>query len=405
MILSARWVLPIVRAPICDGYVQIQAGRIAAVGPLTDLTTAVASDDERIDLGATVLLPGLVNPHTHLELTGYSGKIAPQPLWSWLRELIALRRAPGAAEREAQAVADGAWQSLRAGVTCVGDISRTGMAWRALKPIPIRKVCFVELLSLATEPPRDVAELQRILAAVDEDELLLAGVSPHAPYSVRPDAFRDAVRLAKSLRRAWTSHWAETAEEARWICGDADAIPAPLAGIMREAGLASPRAKPRELLRAVAGESGGLLAHMNYVEPGDIEAIASAKRTIVYCPRAHRFFGHPPHAWRQMQAAGIAVVIGTDSLASNNSLSVLDELRFLRRIGDSQVAGEEWLRMITLDAAAALGLDHQIGSLSRGKWADLAAFRVGARDDDPYESVLRAAEPALGVWVGGTRVV
>jgi cytosine/adenosine deaminase-related metal-dependent hydrolase len=289
-------------------------------------------------------------------------------------------------------------------VTCVGDISRTGLAWPVLKRICIRKVCFIELLSIASEPPRDIGELQRLLAAVDEDDRLLAGISPHAPYTVHADAFRDAVRLAKSLRRPWTTHWSETAEEVRWLKGDEGAIPTPLSRFMAEAGLRSPRANPCELLRASAGEAGGLLAHANYCSIDDIDALAKEQRTVVYCPRAHRFFGHPPHAWRQMRERGVSVVLGTDSLASNESLSILDEVRFLRALEPAALSAAEWVKMITLDAARALGLGRQIGALTRGSWADLAAFSVTGVDD-PCEQVLQSVAPSLGVWVGGERVI
>jgi hypothetical protein len=121
---------------------------------------AVALDRADLtDLGQVVLTPGLVNPHTHLELGCYAGRLKPGPFWPWLKQLVELRRAPGQQERERQAAGQGAWASLRAGVTCVGDISRLNVAWHALKEVPIRKVCFVELLTLADGPPRNPQEL------------------------------------------------------------------------------------------------------------------------------------------------------------------------------------------------------------------------------------------------------
>jgi len=169
VILQARWVLPISGPPIRDGAVQVQDRCIAAVGRAADM---LRTGEPVTDLGDAILMPGLVNPHTHLELTGYAGQIPPGPFWSWIMMLVRLRAAPGQWEREQAGVLAGARLCLQAGVTCVGDISRCNLSWPVLKQAPLRKVCFVELLSLADQPPRNLAELRAAAAEVAEDELL-----------------------------------------------------------------------------------------------------------------------------------------------------------------------------------------------------------------------------------------
>src|SRR6185369_5616505 len=153
----ARWVLPIDRPPIEGGYVLVRDGDIAAVGRTRSGGAALT------DLGDVALLPGFVNAHTHLELTGYRGRLAPAPLWDWFVELLKLRREPGAADAERAAVRQGAAESLAAGVTCIGDISRTAHHAQTLSECSIRAVCFCELISGAALPPTTATQLGELI--------------------------------------------------------------------------------------------------------------------------------------------------------------------------------------------------------------------------------------------------
>jgi cytosine/adenosine deaminase-related metal-dependent hydrolase len=402
VIIKAAWVVPITAPPIQDGFVEISGGLITGVGPAGSLGWRAADHD----LGQAVLTPGLVNPHTHLELTAYAGMLKPAPFWKWIEELIWLRRKPGRRERESLGATEGAWQSLWAGVTCVGDISRENVSWAALKTVPIRKVCFVELLSLADEPPRNTEELRTAVAEVKEDELLTAGVTPHAPYTVPGEQIRAAVSLAGELNRPWCTHWAETAEEVAYLRGDVQAIPLLLRMLLKQCGVRSPVCSPGEYLEHCAGGlRPGLLAHANYVDELDIARLAAAGHSVAYCPRAHAFFGHDTHPFQRLCAAGVKATIGTDSAASNDDLSMLHELRHVRRNSADPPPPEILLQMATLDAAKALGLAGQIGSLEKGKAADMAAFPCAARTTDPIADLIDRAPSPTAVWVAGTQVV
>lgn len=403
MILQAAWVVPVASSPIRAGYVEIVGSRIVAVGASSALELAGRAVS---DLGNVILTPGLVNPHAHLELGCYAGRLKPAPFWKWILQLVRLRSQPGRLQREQQAVADGAWQSLRAGVSCVGDISRRNRAWSALKPLPIRKVCFAELLSLAEHPPRDPDELRDAVQSVVEDERLTVGVSPHAPYSVPADQIRAAIALADELRRPWTMHLAETPQEVAFLRGKKRALGWTIGRLLKRRGVRSPRRPPIDFLaECSAGLHRGSLAHVNYVTDDEIGRLAEAGHVVIYCPRAHRFFGHSPHPFMKMCAAGVTVALGTDSLASNDSLSVLDELHFVYTQVADAPSPDQLLRMATLDAARALNLDDRIGSLEPGKQADLAAFPCSPNATDPARTLLEAPVPAKAVWVAGQRVI
>lgn len=403
MILRAAWVLPMSAPPLRDGAVVTDGVRIVAVGPARDLAPRGAD----VDLGDAALLPGLVNVHTHLELTCYAGQLPPAPLWDWLARLIPLRAAPGQVEREQQGVRDGAWQCLRAGVTCVGDISRRALNWRVLKALPLRKVCFVELLSMADHPPRTPEELAAALFEIVEDDLLTAGLTPHAPYTVPPEHMRAALELAARHRRPWCTHWAETREELAFLAGEPVGLPEWLLEHLQvRLGMPSPRKSALALLEEVSrGLPPGIVAHMNYATPDDAARLAALGHTVAYCPRAHQFYGHTPHPFRMLQVAGVRVVLATDSAASNTDLHLLAEAQHVWRQAEAP-APDALLRMITSDAATALGCGAQIGTLAAGRWADVAAFPLSAgKVADPARDLVEHAPRPCGVWVAGQRVV
>lgn len=414
MILRAAWVLPINAPPIRGGVVRVEGGRIVAVGSaphrLETGASVLESDDSGIlHLGHVALLPGFVNAHAHLELTGYRAKLSPAPLWDWLNGLIVLRRQPDAAAAEIEAARRGAAMSLAAGVTCVGDISRSGRSFAGLFDSPIRKVCFCELISGAGDPPRDPDELRATtwdwLTRIGEREDAAVGVSPHAPYTVSWDDLRRVVALASEQDLPITMHFCETHEEREWLESRTGRLAEFLAQYPVFASMQMPQGPPMSVLhRAGMTRLRPLLAHCNYVTDEEIADLARSACSVAYCPRAHRFFGHASHRWRDMLAAGVNVCAATDSLASNDSLSVLDELRFLRREAP-EVPPATLLEMGTIRAARALGLEDSIGSIRPGAWADLTAIPLeGAHDDDPPAAILDSGAQPTQTWVGGTVV-
>lgn len=402
MILRANWVASGVGEPIRDGCVEILGDALGRVGRYDP---AAARGRDVLDLGDALLTPGLVNPHTHLELTGYHGRLLPAPLWEWLSQLVPLRVGDDRAAREAESIRAGAWESLAAGVTTVGDISRFGEHWQILRAIPIRKVCFVELLSLADSPPRTPTELAAAVAAVEEDPLLTVGVSPHAPYSVSEAHFRAAIALAARLRRPWMTHWSETQEENRFLAGDESALPMFVRRLLPRAQLTSPGKSPiAHLAELTDAAPAGLLAHVNYIDKDEVALLARLGHTVVYCPRAHEFFGHRHHPWRQLRRAGVQVLVGTDSRASNQDLALLRELRFIAtRLADAPPAGE-LLQLATHSAATALGLGDRVGMLQPGMQADVVAWPLPPSCRAPLEHLVHETPTPLRVWVAGQEV-
>lgn len=403
MILLARYVVPVARPPIRDGGVRIVDGRIVQVGPREEFT-----GPEVVDLGRVVLLPGWVNAHAHLELSVYAGKVPPSNLLTWLTRLAMLRRKGDPALEQAGAT-QAAVESLRAGVTCIGDVSRRGDAWKALRDVPLRKVCFAELISVASEPPRNPVELEKVLDEVAPDRGVIPGVSPHAPYTVRARDVVGAVEIARRRALPLTSHWSETIQECRWLRQGGGVLGVLVRGFSAGDPIRPPKCSPMEYAERLGIlDAGALLAHVNYIDDRELGRLAHSPSSVVLCPRSHRFFRHRNHRWREMLSAGINVCIGTDSAASlppGSTLSILDELRFLHREHPG-VPCDRLLAMGTINGARALGLADRIGTIESGKYADFVAVPLSREDvADPVEDLLRNSASPVGVWVSGIRHV
>lgn len=405
--LDAEWVFTMNGPAIRGGRVVIEGSRIAAVGPASD----VPIRGEHRPLGQAILLPGLINAHCHVELSAYHGELPPEDFWSWLPKLVMVRMAPGATAREQAAVPDAVRSMLAGGTTCVGDISRAGWLPTALASEPIRKVCYVELISGAGTPPSDMAQLQQRLTDLPRDPLLMPGISPHAPYTVRNVDLQACAALAAQQSLPLAMHLAETREEIEWLARGTGLIGQWHARFFRDPPQ-PPRCGPTEyaLAAGIAEAPAAALVHMNHADDWRriLEIPQDRQPVVVYCPRSHAFFDHTAHPFREMLGAGLPVAIGTDSAASHRAqeaqpLSVLDELRWLHSRCPA-VPAEELLQMATIHGARALGLATQIGRIGAGMQADLAAFPLAETTADPLTSLLEGDQLAGFVCVAGQAV-
>ena len=273
---------------------------------------------------------------------------------------------------------------------------------------PIRKVCFLELISGAATIPNDIPSLKNCLNELKpyrSAASLAFGLAPHTPYTVSQADLSATAAIAQSESLPLTLHFLETPEEAAWFENKAGAEPLSNFLTNRRLPITTPNAAALDLLEStgILAER-PLLAHVNYVDDAGIRRLAEAGASVAYCPRAHAWFGHKPHRWRDMLAARINVCLGTDSLASNSSLSILDETRYLRRQSPDMPA-QALLEMATINAARALKLDSQIGSLTPGKLADFITIPISKSSAHPIEEILNSESQVTGVWLAGTRTV
>jgi cytosine/adenosine deaminase-related metal-dependent hydrolase len=378
--VTARWVFPVAAPPLERGTVTIAGGRIAAVEPH-------GTRQADVDLGDVALLPGLVNAHTHLDLTGLRGRVPyAGDFTDWLRAVIRHRRGLSPEQAEAD-IRLGLRESIARGVTLVGDISGQGLSWPVLVGAPLRAVVFYELLGLPAERVRrawsDFLHWSRTHPAT---ATCRPGVSPHAPYSVRASVIRAAAYTGMPV----AVHLAETAAERELLEHHRGPFVAFLEGLgaWDPTGLAK---SPEDVLRLSRRASSVAFAHGNFLRPGaggGVSPLFPRGGSVVYCPRTHAYFGHPPHPFRQLLARGVRVALGTDSLASNPDLDVLAEARFLHRLYPD-APGAQLLHLATLAGAEALGWGDEVGSLTPGKSADLVVAGLPPEGSaDPHRLVL-----------------
>ena len=371
---TARWILPVSGPPLECGTITVR----------DDLVEAVDSDGVRIpdeDFGDAVVIPGLVNAHSHLDLTG-AGELArrdaTEAFPEWLKRVIEFRRcrAPEQVDSDIQRGLD---ESLKHGVTLIGDIAAGGASREHLSKSPLRSVVFWELIGTTLERFETSFRIAVLgMAARPNTPTCRWGRSPHAPYTVHQRGYE----LAAGVPGIQAVHLAESSAEMKLL----RLRSGPFRPFLQEMGVWEPDGlirDPAEFLRTQP-ELRSLFIHGNYL-PADTPL--TANQSLVVCPRTHLAFGHPPHPFREFLARGVNVCVGTDSLASNPDLDVLAELGELhRRYPD--VPTDTLLRMGTIHGATALGFGDVCGTLEAGKSADFVVLE-GATADAPFTATER----------------
>jgi cytosine/adenosine deaminase-related metal-dependent hydrolase len=392
----AAWVLPIETPPLRDGLVTVENGAIVSVG--RDRAAGMPSR-EILDLGHRAVLPGLVNAHTHLELSWMRGRVPPaRSMPEWARAVIRLRRDVG----DDVGAIDGAIAGARAaGTSLVGDIGNTLDSFEPIDRSPLHGTLFYELLGFR---PSDagalVSDAVKRLAALKSAQQLQVGLAAHAPYSTAPALFR---HIDQAVRRAgWivAVHVAESAEEVEFVRSGRGAWRTLLEdlGVWNDEWIA-PGCGPVEYLDHLGflGAS-TIVVHAVHATVGDLASLAARGTTIVTCPRSNRWTGAGTPPIDAFYASGCRVAVGTDSLASVEDLSVFAELAELRRLAPD-VPARRLLESATMGGARALGLAGTFGSIAPGKRADLIAVELPVAVGDVEEHLVSGITPDRVRWI------
>lgn len=366
-----------------------------------------------MDFGDALVLPGLVNGHAHLELSGLAGKVPAKPgssFTDWLQAMIDARGRGGGLQESARWWRDGALDALGHGTTTIADIvSSHGLARDpAVRSIPIRWCPFLEMTGVLSRTP--AADLVR--DALDGLEPVSAftfrrGLSPHAPYSTEPALIELAASTARKRNWPWSIHVAESADELDMFRHGRGPLHHWLAP-HRKSG-ANTMETPVQFLDRLGVIGPNMLAvHANYVDDDDVRILGRRSAHVVHCPRSQAFFRHAPFPLRSMRDAGVNVCLGTDSRASlpveDADLSLFEEMRALRR-QHPETTHEEVVRMATLGGARALGAEGVIGELREGARADFAVIPFSGAASDCWEAVVEHRGPVSAVFVGGKPAV
>lgn len=408
----ARWVVPMASPPVGNGVVAVEGERIAYVGPADG---GPAGDEQ--DLGAVVLLPGLVNAHCHLELTAMRGFLEDLDFRRWILRLTNARRSVLDRDALLDSARSGLEEGLRAGITAYADTCASGVVLQAMREAGVRGVMYQEVFGPdAAQCGEAIAGLRDQIAGLRylETPLVRVGISPHAPYTVCDDLFRAATALARELGLPMATHVAESELEHRLVIDAAGVF----ADGLRRRGIAVERRaeSPIQLLSTLGVlDAKPLLIHCVRVDARDIGSIAASGSPVAHCPASNAKLGHGVAPLDEMLAAGVTVGLGSDSMASNNRMDILSEARMAllaqrARMGSPATpSAEDVLALATIGGARALGIDAAAGTLEPGKSADLAAFALDphAPTQDPVTAAVFsiAGAPARFTAVAGRVLV
>ena len=397
----ARWVCPVSSAPLKNGTLVEEDGRIAYIGP-----RAAAPAGEDIELGDAIVIPGLVNTHCHLELTAMRGFLDGLGFREWIVRLTRARRAVLTPEMLLDAARLGVDEGLLHGITTFADTGDTGTGFDAMLERGARGICYREVFG--PDPAQCEAAISELQLRVAEmgtraTNLVRVGVSPHAPYTVSDPLYRATVALARDQSLPIAVHIAESALETDLVVrGEGE-----FAGALKARGIAvAPRATSPIALMEDVGVLGlhALLIHCVRVSEEDVAKIASHDCAVAHCPASNARLGHGIAPLARFLRAGIRTGLGTDSVASNDRMDLLDEARLASLFANANdathdaVSATMVLDLATRGGARALGIDNETGSLDVGKSADFAAFPC-----PPHRAPVHDPIAALVLAMPGTR--
>jgi cytosine/adenosine deaminase-related metal-dependent hydrolase len=395
MVCRAAWVCPIARAPIRNGWVAIDNGRIAAVGNPGEACPSGARD-----LGEVVVMPALVNAHTHLELSWLRGRVPPANHFvDWVKQLFMTRG--GRSERPDDVTVTGAAgeaaREMRAcGTGAVGDISNSLASIEPIRDAGLKGLVFHELLGFNLPHGRSVVDTRplRAAAAARGGDAVRVTVAPHAPYSVSPEMFR-AIReeLDRSPVSITSVHLGESTSEIEFLRDGSGSWPTMLKWVGSERpDWVAPGVGPVEYLDALEVlDERTLIVHGVQLDDSALRRLATLGCTLVTCPRSNQWVGAGAPPVGRFYASGVKVAVGTDSLASVDDLNLFAELKVMRWLAPD-VPARELLASATRVGAEALGLGHELGTIEVGKRAALIAvalppeLRLGPSAENRLES-------------------
>ncbi|MBC8288345.1 MAG: amidohydrolase family protein [Nitrospinae bacterium] len=379
MKIKFRALLTMCGDPVENGELIIDAGNIVEIA-----TTQSGNYDA--DLSDCLLMPGFINAHSHISLTALEKKLSPSDSFAdWIRALIPLNSDLDD-ESRIRAICSGAEVMRRSGVTALGDYVAEPELLPVIGALGFRSVLFLEAIGFLSEKATTIRNnLEEILKRECVSPLCQLGLAPHAPYSVSPDLFRHLALLAEKYHCPLSCHVAETKEESRFlVIGDNS-----LEELLKERSAwdsrwQAPYKTPMQYLASLGILHRLIAVHCNFISD-DLDIMEENNVSAVFCPQSTEWFGRTQlMPVRTLLDRGVTVALGTDSLASSNSLNFLDELRMADKLLPD-VSRKEILAMATCKGAEALGL--QCGTLASGQKADLIGFRVSPSYSGPWWDV------------------
>ena len=409
MIVRARIVVTMDGAPIENGAIAVSRNRIVQVGRFDDIKTRSAGDT--VDLGEQLLLPGLINAHCHLDYTCLRGKIPPQKSFTdWIRAINA-KKSELSPKDYLASINDGFEEAKRFGTTTIANLTAFPELIPQVQP-PIRACWLAELIDIRA-PTRANEVVDSAIKSVGRArrELVLSeatgaapwGLSPHALFTASKDLFQRCEGIAQREHILLTTHLAESREEMEMFRNASGSLYEFLKNIGRPMDDCGNQT-PLGLFVGVLGDHAlppWIVAHLNELAESDFELLkrSNSRFHVVHCPRSQNYFDHGPFAFDRLRSLGFNICLGTDSLASNHSLSLFDEMRAFQK-NFPRVSPEEILQMATVNSARALRCENALGQIRPGFGADLMAIPCSG-STNIFEQIIACDAPVSWSLVNG----
>jgi cytosine/adenosine deaminase-related metal-dependent hydrolase len=397
MIIRARIVVTMCGVPIENGAVAVSGNRIVDVGRFDDIKARNVGNT--LDLGEQTLLPGLINAHCHLDYTCLSGKIPAQKSFTdWIRAINS-KKSELSPKDYVASISDGFAEAKKFGTSAIANLTGFPELISQVQP-PIRTCSFAELIDIRS--PEHTNELfDSAIEALKQNSDW--GLAPHALFTASKNLFRRCEEIAHQEHILLTTHLAESREEMEMF-RDASG---PLYEFMKSIGRSMDDCGNKTPLGLFVGASGGralthwIVAHLNELTETDFKLLerSNSKFHVVHCPRSHNYFRHSPFAFDRLRSLGFNICLGTDSLASNESLSLFAEMRAFQTEFPS-VSPEEILRMVTVNPARALRYENVLGQIRPGFGADLIAVPCSG-STNIFEEIIAWDTPVSWAMLNG----
>jgi aminodeoxyfutalosine deaminase len=381
---------------VVDGTRFVQTGKAADV--LKDYTGEV------VDLGEVVVMPGLINAHCHLDYTLMRGAILPARNFSrWVKRINALKRSLTDSDY-LRATQLGFEELRKYGVTTVLNIVSTPQIFPLLPPPKIRAWYFLELIDVRPRPWIEEHVFGSwLFLSGNGDRLGGLGLSPHAPYTASAKMYEVTLECSRSLKLLVTTHVAESSQEYAMFAessGDLHDFLKQLGRPMTDCGSTSPL---RHLIENGLIGPDCIVAHLNHLDDRDLDLLSRPEWRslhIVHCPKSHRFLHHRRFPLEALAERGLNICLGTDSLASNDSLNLFSEMRTAEKVYQALNA-RDLIEMVTIRPARALKLERELGRIARGYLADSIAIPFKGRTGDVYEAIIQNRGTIKWMMVNG----
>ncbi|CAN5604285.1 amidohydrolase family protein [soil metagenome] len=380
---------------------MVEGDEIVSVGPWEG-----NEGGQMEDLGEVILMPGLINAHCHLDYSGMRGAILFSGSFSaWVRRINELKRTQ-TDDDYLGAIATGFRELRRNGTTGVFNIESFPELMVRMPAPPIRTWWFYELMDIRSRiHTDDVVAGALAFFEASKDWLGGFGLSPHAPYTTSLELYELIRDCCERYEMPMMTHLAETPEEFEMFSKSSGSLYEFLSGIGRDMGDTGGVSPVRHLLQNNVLPKDAILTHMNVLEDSDWDLLRERKSAIsvVHCPNCHEYFGRERFPLEKFQAESINLCLGTDSLASNRSLNLFEEMRTVSKI-HPEVSASDLLDMVTRNAARAVGMGGKLGVLCPGAKADLIAIPYGGEAKNALSGIVEYRGPIDWMMVNGSLV-